>query len=146
MGLDMYLIGHHYNTAYRDDVPRPKLDDKYDIESMTIDLGYWRKHADLHGYIVDTFAKGIDNCMEIELSEEALDKIILAIQNDKLKKDHSGFFFGNSTDNGYYNEKEKERAISIFQKAKTFLQEGAKMLEDSNLYMNPRYVSYRASW
>ena len=146
MGLDMYLVGHHYNTAYRDDIPRPMLDDKYHIESMTIDLGYWRKHADLHGYIVDTFAKGVDNCMEIELSEESLDKIILAIQNDKLKKDHSGFFFGNSTDNGYYNEKEKERAISIFQKAKTFLQEGAKMLEDSNLYMNPRYVSYRASW
>ena len=142
----MYLVGHHYNTAYRDDIPRPMLDDKYHIESMTIDLGYWRKHADLHGYIVDTFAKGVDNCMEIELSEESLDKIILAIQNDKLKKDHSGFFFGNSTDNGYYNEKEKERAISIFQKAKTFLQEGAKMLEDSNLYMNPRYVSYRASW
>ena len=146
MGLDMYLVGHHYNTRYVDDVPRPMLDDKYHIESMTIDLGYWRKHADLHGYIVDTFAKGVDNCMEIELSEDDLDKIILAIQNDKLKKDHSGFFFGNSTDNGYYNEKEKERAISIFQKAKTFLQEGAKMLEDSNLYMNPRYVSYRASW
>ena len=146
MGLDMTLRGHHYNTRYVDDVPRPMLDDKYHIESMTIDLGYWRKHADLHGYIVDTFAKGVDNCMEIELSEEALDKIILAIQNNNLKKDHSGFFFGNSTDNGYYNEKEKERAISIFQKAKTFLQEGAKMLEDSNLYMNPRYVSYRASW
>ena len=146
MGLDMYLLGHHYNTRYVDDVPRPMLDDKYHIESMTIDLGYWRKHADLHGYIVDTFAKGVDNCMEIELSEEALDKIILAIQNNNLKKDHSGFFFGNSTDNGYYNEKEKERAISIFQKAKTFLQEGAKMLEDSNLYMNTRYVSYRASW
>ena len=146
MGLDMYLVGHHYNTRYVDDVPRPMLDDKYHIESMTIDLGYWRKHADLHGYIVDTFAKGVDNCMEIELSEDDLDKIILAIQNDKLKKDHSGFFFGNSTDNGYYSEKEKERAISIFQKAKTFLQEGAKMLEDSNLYMNPRYVSYRASW
>ena len=146
MGLDMYLVGHHYNTRYVDDVPRPMLDDKYHIESMTIDLGYWRKHADLHGYIVDTFAKGVDNCMEIELSEESLDKIILAIQNNNLKKDHSGFFFGNSTDNGYYNEKEKERAISIFQKAKTFLQEGAKMLEASNLYMHPRYVSYRASW
>ncbi len=76
MGLDMYLVGHHYNTAYKDDVPRPMLDNKYHIESMNVDLGYWRKHADLHGYIVDTFAKGIDNCMEIELSEEALDKFV----------------------------------------------------------------------
>ena len=55
MGLDMYLVGHHYNTAYVDDVPRPMLDDKYHIESMTIDLGYWRKHADLHGYIINTY-------------------------------------------------------------------------------------------
>ena len=46
----------------------------------------------------------------------------------------------------YYEKKEKEYAISTLQRAKTFLQEGAKMLEDSNLYMNPRYVSYRASW
>ena len=76
--------------------------------------------------------------------EDDLDKIILAIQNDKFKKDHSGFFFGNSTENGYYEE--KELAISIFQRAKTFLQEGAKMLEDSNLFMNPRHVTYRASW
>tara|TARA_R100001480_G_scaffold143591_1_gene141320 strand:- start:33 stop:473 length:441 start_codon:yes stop_codon:yes gene_type:complete len=146
MGLDMYLVGHHYNTAYKDDVPRPMLDNKYHIESMNVDLGYWRKHADLHGYIINTFAKGVDECQKIELSEDDLDKIILAIQNDKLKKDHSGFFFGNSTENGFYGEKEKERAISIFQRAKTFLQEGAKMLKDSNLFMNPRHVTYRASW
>ena len=146
MGLDMYLLGHHYHSAYVDDVPRPMLDNKYHIESMNVDLGYWRKHADLHGYIINTFADGVDECQKIELSEDDLDKIIMAIREDKLEKDHSGFFFGNSTDNGYYNEKEKERAISIFQKAKTFLQEGAKMLKDSNLFMNPRHVTYRASW
>ena len=146
MGLDMYLLGHHYNTRYVDDVPRPMLDDKYHIESMTIDLGYWRKHADLHGYIVDTFANGEDNCMEIDLTEADLDQIILAIQNDDLKKDHSGFFFGNSTEFGYYKKEEKDRAIALFQKAKTFLQEGAKMWKDSDLFMNPRHVTYRASW
>ena len=88
MGLDMTLRGHHYNTAYKDDVPRPKLDDKYDIESMNVDLGYWRKHADLHGYIVNTFAKGVDECQKKELSEDDLDKIIMAIREDKLVKDH----------------------------------------------------------
>ncbi len=120
MGLDMYLIGHHYNTAYVDDVPRPMLDNKYHIESTDVDLGYWRKHADLHGYIVDTFAKGIDNCMEIELSEDDLDKIILAIQNDKLEKDHSGFFFGNSTDNGYYEKKKKNELFQFFKEQRPF--------------------------
>ena len=146
MGLDMYLVGHHYHTAYKDDTPRPKLDNKYNIESMKIDLGYWRKHADLHGYIVDTFANGEDNCMEIDLTEADLDQIILAIKNDYLKKDHSGFFFGNSTEFGYYKKEEKDRAIALFQRAKTFLQEGAKMWKDSDLFMNPRHVTYRASW
>jgi len=146
MGLDMYLLGRHYNTAYRDDIPRPKLDDKYDIESMNVDLGYWRKHADLHGYIINTFADGVDKCQKIELSEDDLDKIIMAIREDKLIKDHSGFFFGNSTENGYYEKKEKEYAISIIQRAKTFLQEGAKMMKESELYMQPRYVYYQASW
>jgi hypothetical protein len=86
MGLDMYLVGHHYNTAYKDDVPRPMLDNKYHIESMNVDLGYWRKHADLHGYIINTFAKGVDECQKIELSEDDLDKIIKAIKNDELQK------------------------------------------------------------
>ena len=139
MGLDMYLRGRQFNTAYKEDVPRPKLDNKYCIESMTIDLGYWRKHADLHGYIVDTFAKGIDKCQEIELSKEDLYKIIKAIREDKLKKDHSGFFFGNSKAFGFYDKKEKEYAISTFQKAITFLQEVYKMIVEQNLYMDPRY-------
>ena len=146
MGLDMYLVGHHYHTAYKDDVPRPMLDDKYHIESMTIDLGYWRKHADLHGYIINTFADGVDECQKIELSEDDLDKIIKAIKNDELEKDHEGFFFGNSKALGHYDKKEKDRAISIIQRAKTFLQEGAKMMKESELYMQPRYVYYRASW
>ena len=146
MGLDMTLRGHHYNTAYKDDVPRPKLDDKYDIESMNVDLGYWRKHADLHGYIVKTFAKGVDECQKIELSEKDLDKIIMAIREDKLVKDHSGFFFGNSTENGYYEKEEKDNAISTFERAKTFLKEGEKMIKECNLFMHPRYVYYQASW
>ena len=146
MGLDMYLRGRQFNTAYKEDVPRPKLDNKYCIESMTIDLGYWRKHADLHGYIVDTFAKGIDKCQDIELSKEDLYKIIKAIREDKLKKDHSGFFFGNSSGNGHYDKKRKDESMSLFQRAITFLQEGDKMIVEQNLYMDPRYVYYRASW
>ena len=47
---------------------------------------------------------------------------------------------------GHYDKKEKDRAISILQRAKTFLQEGAKMMKESKLYMQPRYVYYRASW
>jgi hypothetical protein len=148
MGLDMYLRGEHYNSEHsRDgDISRSKLDDKYDISEYKVDLGYWRKHADLHGYIVETFAEGSDNCQKIELDENDLDKIIMAIREDKLVKDHSGFFFGNSTEFGYYKGEEKDYAISCFQKAKDFIKEGQKQYEKYKLFIQPRSVYYRASW
>lgn len=148
MGLDMYLKGDQYcsDHSHNGDVKRPMLDEKYDISNYQIEFGYWRKHADLHGYIVKTFADGADNCQEIELSPDDLDKIIMAIREDKLVKDHQGFFFGNSTEFGYYQEPEKNFAISCFEKAKQFIYEGRKMYDEKKLFIQPRHVFYRASW
>ena len=148
MGLDMYLRGDHYNSDHsrHGDITRDKLDNEYEISSYEVDLGYWRKHADLHGYIVNTFADGKDNCQKIELDENDLDKIIMAIRHDKLVKDHCCFFFGNSTEFGYYEEKEKEYAINCFEKAKKFIRRGKELFEKDGLFIQPRSVSYQASW
>ena len=146
MGLDMYLRGEQYNSPYHEEIPQPKLDGKYAISDYKVDLGYWRKHADLHGYIVDEFADGKDDCQQINLTQKNLEDIIDAIRNDNLKLDHSGFFFGNSTEIGYYDEKEKNYAISCFEKAIEFLKEGFEMKEKHELYIEPRGVYYRASW
>ena len=148
MGLDMYLRGDHYNSDHsrHGDISRDKLDNEYEISSYEVDLGYWRKHADLHGYIVNTFANGVDKCQKIQLDEEDLDKIIMAIRHDKLVKDHSGFFFGNSTEFGYYEGKEKEYAINCFEKAKKFIRRGKELFERDGLFIQPRSVSYQASW
>ena len=148
MGLDMNLIGSHYCSGHHKDkgLERPMLDEKYDVSEYKVDLGYWRKHADLHGYIVKTFAEGVDNCEKIELDIDDLDKIIMAIREDKLVKDHSGFFFGNSTEFGYYNGEEKNYAISCFEKAKDFIKEGQRQYEKYKLYVQPRSIYYEASW
>ena len=148
MGLDMYLRGEHYNSDRNrhGEISRSKLDNEFEISNYEVDLGYWRKHADLHGYIVNTFAEGKDNCQKIELDENDLDKIIMAIRHDKLVKDHSGFFFGNSTEFGYYEEKEKEYAINCFEKAKKFIRRGKELFEKDGLFIQPRSVSYQASW
>ena len=148
MGLDMYLRGEHYNSDRNrhGEISRSKLDNEFEISNYEVDLGYWRKHADLHGYIVNTFAEGKDNCQKIELDENDLDKIIMAIRNDKLVKDHSGFFFGNSTEFGYYEGKEKEYAINCFEKAKKFIRRGKELFEKDGLFIQPRSVSYQASW
>tara|TARA_A100001391_G_C4989098_1_gene257574 strand:- start:260 stop:706 length:447 start_codon:yes stop_codon:yes gene_type:complete len=148
MGLDMYLRGEHYNSDRNrhGEISRSKLDNEFEISNYEVDLGYWRKHADLHGYIVNTFAEGKDNCQKIELDENDLDKIIMAIRHDKLVKDHCGFFFGNSTEFGYYEEKEKEYAINCFEKAKKFIRRGKELFERDGLFIQPRSVSYQASW
>ena len=148
MGLDMYLRGEHYNSDRNrhGEISRSKLDNEFEISNYEVDLGYWRKHADLHGYIVNTFAEGKDNCQKIELDENDLDKIIMAIRHDKLVKDHCGFFFGNSTEFGYYEEKEKEYAINCFEKAKKFIRRGKELFEKDGLFIQPRSVFYEASW
>lgn len=148
MGLDMYLRGSQYNSehSHKGDIKRPMLENKYNIVDYNIEFGYWRKHPDLHGYIVNEFAKGEDNCQEILLTENDIDKIIIAIRDDKLLKDHSGFFFGNSTEFGYYEPDQKSYAIDGFEKAKQFLIDGKKMFNDQALYLEPRKVYYHASW
>ena len=50
MGLDMYLTGDKFVPDYQDKFPRAKVD-SYPVESLRLQLGYWRKHWALHNYI-----------------------------------------------------------------------------------------------
>ena len=94
----MYLDGVKFHSTYGKDengntikVGRPKCKDGHDIKRSVIDLGYWRKHPDLHGYIVEKYADGRDECQEIELSANDLEDIACAIELDKrtIQKDFS---------------------------------------------------------
>ena len=127
MGLDMYLNGN----AYYHGLSAEEL--KTQPVEQIFRLGYWRKHPDLHGYIVQEFADGIDDCLNIELGITALTKIILAIQYGKLPHT-TGFFFGESEND---NEQQSE-AIAIFEAALTWL-----TTDDERSW---RSVHYRASW
>tara|TARA_R110000823_G_scaffold281450_1_gene399764 strand:+ start:40 stop:477 length:438 start_codon:yes stop_codon:yes gene_type:complete len=145
MGLDMYLNGNEYNSTLKkkedgsyEEVDRLLLEDKYPIESVEVRLGYWRKHGDLHGMIVETFADGVDECQPIALSKDDLRLIIDAVNEDRLVKDNRGFFFGNSEENGYYSEEEKTETIKSFKLAIEFL-EGKECLDY-------RSITYQASW
>jgi len=145
MGLDMYLTGDKYkrsetdaeynqiNVEYVDGFPR---------KSQRLDLGYWRKYAPLHQYIVNTYADGEDNCRVIDLSIDDLYNIADACRNNRLpaNKDCGGFFFG---DDEWWDELRKEGEID----AKTF-EDAAKWLkseeDDDNKYWHS--VEYCASW
>lgn len=131
MGLDMYLEGRTFNWSNHE---FPELDpsrDGFPIKGVILRLGYWRKHPDLHGYIVQNFADGKDGCQDIELGDECIEKIIAAIKARELPHTE-GFFFGES------DGSEDEESIEIFQKALDWMR--------GNSPNESRSVVYRASW
>ena len=136
MGLDMSLYGDKSSWKSTETV------DGFPVSSTVLDMGYWRKHANLHGYIVEIFANGEDECQKINLEPENLDQIIDALKNDAIYNEvTTGFFFGRSIfpgEEGY--DEQKARDIDIFTKAKNWLT--ANDTSDSEW----RSVYYRSSW
>ena len=124
MGLDMYLNGERFFYEPYEQGNNPK-------RSETYELGYWRKHPNLHGYIVENFADGIDNCQSIYLDQDALTNILEAVEANDLP--HTiGFFFG-ETDGS-----ERDDTIAILKNAIEWL-----TTTDEGVW---RSVHYRASW
>lgn len=94
MGLDMYLTGRKF-FWYAHPKETERREDGKRVSSMDVELGYWRKHPNLHGYFVNEFAKGDDNCQEIDLTANDLRKVIAAVERGALPHT-TGFFFGAS--------------------------------------------------
>lgn len=137
MGLDMYLKGR--KSLWSIDGAKPRMEDGFEVSDLTLDLGYWRKHPNLHGYIVQTFADGVDECQKIDLNADAMRNIIAAIKEKRLPHT-DGFFFGASDG----SEQEAQEAIDIFTKAIDWLTDGAAQADKRSEFF--REVYYQASW
>lgn len=122
MGLDMYLTGERCFMEIRQN---------RQLSSERYRFGYWRKHPNLHGYIVQEFADGIDDCREIDLTESELRQVLQAIETKALPHTE-GFFFGES------DGSEAEEDQRIFTEALDWL---AASDEDAL-----RFITYQASW
>lgn len=133
MGLDMYLQGHLYRST-----DQKTLED-FPIKEIIVELGYWRKHANLHGAIVQTFADDVDECQNIELSRSDIEKLIEMVKANDLPHTE-GFFFGQSAKPGdqWFDEEQTE---TIKQ-----LENGLKWYDNKTENSGYRWVSYRASW
>jgi hypothetical protein len=126
MGLDMYLFGEEhadYSKRFEDGHAG-----KITLAHTTYQLGYWRKHPNLHGYIVNTFADGVDECQRISLGVEDLRAIIEATKNHSLP-DTKGCFFGAS------RTEDDADTIRIIERAIGWLHDGQR-----------RSIYYEASW
>lgn len=154
----MYLTGRKYLGGRY--AAKPREEDGFPVEQVEIAIGYWRKHPNLHGYIVNTYGpkdeatgEPIDNCQDIDLEAEAIKNIIEAIQQDVLPKTE-GFFFGESYTKDDATEEEKQgyalqkaEDLEIFGKALGWLtftnpEDNAR----AGAFGAVRYIIYRASW
>lgn len=136
MGLDMSLYGEIYD--FSNEGERKKIDG-FPVCKTTVEIAYWRKHPNLHGYIVEEFADGEDECQKIELSEQDLLNIIEAVKNDKLPFTE-GFFFGRSPEKGDGEyEEQKQCDINVFTKAIEWMNTKPKEAGFRSVY-------YQSSW
>lgn len=135
MGLDMTVYGEKFNLQWGKDAP---MEDGFKLSKKVFELAYWRKHPNLHGYIVETFADDIDECQRIELNVNDIHNIIDAITYDQLPYTE-GFFFGKSPEkNTTEYQEQKEKDIKTFQNILKWL--------ETEVDEEIRSVYYQASW
>lgn len=129
MGLDMYLLGRVSKIEREEH-------EGYPISHFEVDLAHWRKHPNLHGFIVNTFAGGEDRCVRrqyVRLFETDVLKIIEAIKDDALPHTE-GFFFGTSEK----GPMQRAEDVALF--------EGAMEWVDAKKPGEIRALYYLASW
>lgn len=138
MGLDMNLYGEK-SLDYQVE----EMIDGFKVSKIVLEIAYWRKHPNLHGFIVSGFADGVDECQRIHLDKDDLHNIIVALKNDAIYGEPvTGFFFGRSyfpgekDEFGSYEE-QKAYDIEVFTKARDWLLTEGKEW---------RSVVYQASW
>ena len=145
MGLDMYLRGEKFVSKYDHsqqapeggslEVKRPVIDG-FEVSEYILDMGYWRKFAPLHKYIVKVFAGDVDECQPIHLTSDDCKRIAQALRDGGLpdNEDCGGFFFGNPE---FWDEDRAngEEHAKVFDKAAEWV--------ESNSWNT---VTYQASW
>lgn len=117
MGLDMYAYvaskKGQYNEFYETAQWDPKTNEFSGPISKPVEIAYWRKHPNLHGWMEQLWERkgkpGTGNTdadfngIELELTWDDLDELEKAIRHGHLPQT-SGFFFGNPSDGRYYQQ------------------------------------------
>lgn len=121
MGLDMYLTAKCEISEYLDpnDSERaetikklfPELEKTtFQVNEVSIEVGYWRKANHIHKWFVDNVQSGVDECKRHYVSREKLlalkETCQKVLENKELSSEllptQSGFFFGSTSYDEYY--------------------------------------------
>lgn len=125
MGLDMYLkasryIGgwHHEKQAERDLYAeileklglKPQDPDGAPALTVSVNVAYWRKSNQIHGWFVANVQDGVDECEEAYVEREKLVELrdlckrAVEEKNARLLPPTPGFFFGGTDIDDWYWE------------------------------------------
>ena len=135
MGLDQYAY-----AASKANAKDEYYEEKYErgnenAVDPTIELAYWRKHPNLHGWMEQLWRDKTDqhdvddpmfNGIELELTFEDIMQLEEDIKNGNLPPT-SGFFFGSNADEYY-----KEQDLEFVYEAKSRLFLGQKVFYNSS--------------
>ncbi len=102
------------------------------------DIGDWRKHNRLHGWMCDLWLSKNPrekprnfNCKELVLTKEDIDQLEQDIENNELPETE-GFFFGtDSYEWGDFTKKQKEDDLKFIEKARMMMKMGYIIIYDS---------------
>ena len=128
MGLDMYAWRVRKDNAI-DDFSFARSEDALD---EIIEIAYWRKHHDLHGWMEALYrSRSGDNwrdfnCQPLRLTLEDLDNLETAIRHRKLPNTR-GFFFGNNPPDHDSDQED----LQFVQRAREAITEGFEVYYDS---------------
>jgi len=125
MGLDMYLTGKKFIPNHDGKHQRPIVDG-YEVSSMDLDLGQWRKHWALHKYIEQDY---VDKSLEADFLLEIADAVE---QGNLPDADYSP-----QTDAFHKEPEEVAKTAKIFRDAAAWLQREDGFWRD---------VEYYGSW
>jgi hypothetical protein len=112
MGLDMYLQGSVFMGWAEQEKTAKKIqkliDTEYKVDYVKVDIGYWRKANQIHGWFVENCQEGNDDCGTYYVSEKQLRELLkeveeaLLTENTENLEPKSGFFFGGTEIDEYY--------------------------------------------
>lgn len=135
MGLDMYLTKRVSVKGKEGNVNLSEIgivnfwDEEGDLiinpakmDSIILDIAYWRKANQIHRWFVTNCQDGKDDCGLHEVSKEQLEELLslckTVLENPEkapeLLPTTSGFFFGN-TDYGDYYTEDIQNTINMLQ-------------------------------
>jgi hypothetical protein len=136
MGLDMYLEGELWQWNSTNGGGATRATDKL-IKSIRVELGYWRKHHNLHQYIIQEFADNVDNYEDVDLDGDILRKLIEHLEQEPLLRSEQ-------VQEPIYSDEEGEDRAGTLKQLKGAL--NWLNATDGEYQGWTRTVFYRASW